>query len=163
MAKNEIGDWFEDYIWKELQASQARTKPTPLVHKFVDSKAARGFVSAQPSDFLITYELGTVYLEVKASEKHTNLPLSMIRDQQVAHARLVCGCTNAPPPSPHPYQVLFFSEPQNTVTFWAGDEVVAAKAKRRKLEAKRSTCFELTWHDFELELKTNDLIELLNW
>lgn len=163
MAKNEIGNWFEGLIWKELQAAQARTKPTPLVHKFVDSKSARGFVSAQPSDFLITYDLGTVYLEVKASEKQNNLPLSMIRDQQIAHARLVCDCNNVPPPSPHPYQVLFFSEPQNTVTFWAGSEVVEAKAKRRKLEAKRSTCFELTWHDFELELKTNGLIYLLNW
>ena len=161
MPKNEIGSWFEDFIWKELQASQARTKPTPLVHKFVDSKTARGFVSAQPSDFLITYKLGTVYLEVKASEKQNNLPLSMIRDQQIAHARLVCDCNNAP--SPHPYQVLFFSEPQNTVTFWAGHEIAAAKAKRRKLEAKRSTCFELTWHDFELELNTTGLIDLLNW
>ena len=160
MAKNEIGDWFQSLIWKQLQMDQSRTKPTPMVHQFVDSKAARGFVSAQPSDFLITYELGTVYLEVKASEKHSNMPLGMIRDQQIAHAALIGGCASDSQLL-KPYQFLFFSEPENTVTFWAGDEVVEAKAGKRKLNRGRSLTME--WSEFEQELKTNGLIQLLNW
>ena len=108
MAKNEIGDWFQSLIWKQLQLDQSRTKPTPMVHQFVDSKAARGFVSAQPSDFLITYELGTVYLEVKASGKHSQLPLSMIRDQQIAHAALIGeGTSDLQLLKPYQFPVLF--------------------------------------------------------
>ena len=163
MAKNEIGDWFQSLIWKQLQLDQSRTKPTPMVHQFVDSKAARGFVSAQPSDFLITYELGTVYLEVKASEKHSNMPLSMIRDQQIAHARLIGGCRDSLSPLLNPYQFLFFSEPANTVTFWAGSEVVEAKAGKRKLSPGRCRSLTMEWPEFEQELKTNGLIHLLNW
>ena len=162
MAKNEIGDWFQSLIWKQLQLDQSRTKPTPMVHQFVDSKAARGFVSAQPSDFLITYELGTVYLEVKASEKHNQLPLSMIRDQQIAHARLIGGC--APDIRlVKPYQFLFFSEPANTVTFWDGDEVVEAKAGKRKLSPGRGRSLTMEWAEFDAALKANGLIYLLNW
>lgn len=162
MAKNEIGNWFQSLIWKQLQVDQSRTKPTPMVHQFVDSKAARGFVSAQPSDFLITYEFGTVYLEVKASEKHTQMPLSMIRDQQIAHAALIGGC--APDNRPlKPYQFLFFSEPANTVTFWAGDEVVEAKAEKRKLNPGRGRSLTMDWAEFDATLKSNGLIYLLNW
>lgn len=163
MAKNEIGDWFEKLIWNQLQKDQIKLKPTPLVHKFVDSKTARGFVSAQPSDFLITYEIGTVYLEVKASEKHKTLPLSMIRDQQIAYARLVEGCRSSHAKALSHYQVLFFSEPANTVTFWAGSEVVEAKAEGRKLNPGSGRSFTLTWPEFENETKTNGLIPLLNW
>lgn len=163
MAKNEIGDWFQSLIWKQLQQDQSRTKPTPMVHQFVDSKAARGFVSAQPSDFLITYELGTVYLEVKASEKHSQLPLSMIRDQQMAHAALIGGCRAPLGVLLNPYQFLFFSEPENTVTFWDGDEVVEAKAEKRKLNTGRGRSLTMDWAEFDEALKANGLIYLLNW
>ena len=163
MAKNEIGDWFQYLIWMQLQQDQSRTKPTPMVHQFVDSKAARGFVSAQPSDFLITYELGTVYLEVKASEKHTQLPMSMIRDQQIAHAALIGGCRDVYSRLLNPYQFLFFSEPENTVTFWDGDEVVEAKAEKRKLSPGRGRSLTMNWAEFDEVLKTNGLIYLLNW
>ena len=162
MAKNEIGDWFQSLIWKQLQLDQSRTKPTPMVHQFVDSKAARGFVSAQPSDFLITYELGTVYLEVKASEKHNQLPLSMIRNQQIAHAALIGGCTSDRQLLKS-YQFLFLSEPANTVTFWAGDEVVNAKAGKRKLNPGEGRSLTMDWAEFREALKANGLIYLLNW
>ena len=163
MAKNEIGDWFQSLIWKQLQLDQSRTKPTPRVHQFVDSKAARGFVSAQPSDFLITYELGTVYLEVKASGKHSQLPLSMIRDQQIAHAALIGGCRDGYSRLLNPYQFLFFSEPENTVTFWDGDEVVEAKAGKRKLNPGRGRSLTMDWAEFDEVLKADSLIYLLNW
>ncbi len=73
-AEKDAAEWLEA---RSLQAFDFAW------HRFPDSRAARGLIGAQPSDFLVSvadgsYHNRTVYLEVKSTEMPTRLPKAKV-------------------------------------------------------------------------------------
>ena len=73
-AEKEAADWLESRSQKDAGFAW---------HRFPDSKAARGLIAAQPSDFLVSVAVEdglnrTVYLEVKETSNPTRLPKAKI-------------------------------------------------------------------------------------
>lgn len=76
------GDWAEDQVKKWLTARQTAT-PTFAFHRYPDAKAARGALSPQPADFLISEPRAngsqfTANLEVKETAEIHRLPKKRI-------------------------------------------------------------------------------------
>ena len=81
MKKLDKGKWAEKEAahWLEACSQQAHDFAW---HRFADSKAARGLIAAQPSDFLVSLATKngnrTIYLEVKESALERRLPKAKI-------------------------------------------------------------------------------------
>lgn len=54
-----------------------------LLHRFVDTKAARNKVSAQPADFLVAYRGQMWFAEVKSSHEEVSFPFSALQRSQM--------------------------------------------------------------------------------
>jgi hypothetical protein len=103
-------------------------------HRFSDTRAARNFVAAQPSDFLILPQSGrAVFLEAKFSEGHDSLRqcfAAAVDAQQLASARLVARAKRD-------YRVLFYSRPADTFELWDGLYLADMKASGGRLDLTR--------------------------
>lgn len=60
-----------------------------FVHRLTDTRAARNFVAAQPSDYLVTVNGETFYAEVKSTQDVKAFHFSNIRKQQMAKSRMI--------------------------------------------------------------------------
>lgn len=54
-----------------------------LLHRFVDTKAARNKVSAQPADFLVAYNGRMWFAEVKSCHEEVSFPFSALQRSQM--------------------------------------------------------------------------------
>lgn len=54
-----------------------------LLHRFVDTKAARNKVSAQPADFLVAYRGQMWFAEVKSCHEEISFPFSALQRSQM--------------------------------------------------------------------------------
>lgn len=143
----DIGKWWESQVESKLKPEIESQRG--VFHRFVDSKAARGLVAAQPSDYLVHIKQpwSHIFVEAKASEKKDSLrqAFSMIRKVQIAHAALILPGHN--PNGPVPYQFWFYSEPRNVVELWHGQIIVDRNATG-KWNAGAAPV-ELEWSEWE--------------
>lgn len=130
---NSVGYEFEKTlkgIFKNIQA-----KHPFFWHQFADSKAARGFINSQPSDFLITSPvLGTMLIEAKASEETSSLAncaKKVMRPSQVGQIKKWqrAGSKSL---------VIFYCQIDNKVEIWGGDYVVECISNSIKLEKQNA-------------------------
>lgn len=124
-----LGYDFEDElknIFKELIATY------PIFwHQFVDTKAARNYVAAQPADFLFTSAGQQVYLlEAKASTLKPSLAVcakSHIRPSQIGMAKKWIRAGR-------PSLFVFYCEADSRVEFWDGEYVTKCISDGVKLK-----------------------------
>ena len=113
-----LGYEFEDEIkgaFKSIQSS------TPFYwHQFPDSKAARGMIASQPSDFLVKgLDLPVMLLEAKASVKKKSLAScakSAILPAQIGHHKKFQRAGGKT-------LFIFYCELENRVELWDGQYV----------------------------------------
>ena len=72
------------------------------VHRLVDAAEIRGktgrvavAASAQPSDYIRTFEGVTAYCEVKSTQSVASFPFSMLEEGQNAHAKMACSWSSS--------------------------------------------------------------------
>lgn len=73
-------------ILSDLAEAEYVSKFVPkgaLLHRFVDTKAARNKVSAQPSDFLVAHNGRIWFAEVKSCHEATSFPFSALQRSQM--------------------------------------------------------------------------------
>ncbi len=84
MANN--GKWLEKKVQEALKEFQATRKS--FFHRFPDSTSARGWLAAQPGDYLwLLPEVPAILLEVKSTEKSAP-PRSLLDEGQCGKHRL---------------------------------------------------------------------------
>lgn len=76
-SKANMGKWAEKEVQKALDALSA-THFDLKAMRFPDAHAARGFLSAMPSDYLAVFRGVTTFIEVKSSEQPLRLPKTKI-------------------------------------------------------------------------------------
>ena len=133
MSKNKVGYDFES----ELKSifSNIQSKCNFFWHQFADSKAARGFINSQPSDFIIASEkTGAMLVEAKASEEISSLAKcakKMLRPSQVGS---IIKWNRAGQRS----LILFYCEIDGVIEVWDGMHVVSCIRENKKLSQKDS-------------------------
>lgn len=117
MTPQQLGYWFEDKVRDALVAIQE--KVPSMFHRFVDSKAARNTVAAQPGDHMMLIESKAVLIEEKASTKHKSMRscMTMLKNGQVAFHRKWHRSGN-------PSIVAFYSQVNDSVELWNGKLVI---------------------------------------
>jgi hypothetical protein len=103
MSVIDKGKWAEKVTGEALEERSAKELRFAW-HRLPDAKAARGALSSQPSDFLVTYKGRTTFLEVKETQQISRLPKTKISqfgallkfnlagaDVKVLVHRSVCG------------------------------------------------------------------------
>lgn len=75
---NDKGKWAESEVRKWMEAQSARDANFTY-HRYPDSKAARGALAAQPSDYLVGARGQHFHIEVKETEQVRRLPKAKIR------------------------------------------------------------------------------------
>lgn len=127
-----IGAEFEKYVEAVLR-QLARTYAVKH-HRFVDSKAAGNFVSAQPADLIVfTHPGKATFVELKASNKHSTLQRSMLSPSQrgtVLHEGGVLGV---------PYLILLLDVKNDLVKGYNGLEAMKGRTTNHT-KAEVFTC-----------------------
>lgn len=151
MAKD-IGYQFEDELKAVFESLKSKQKF--YYHRYVDSKAAKKYVSAQPADFQIIYNGTVCMVEAKASEEYESLvscASSSIRPQQIGKMKgwLRAGGRGI---------FLFYSEITGEVELWPAAHVLAQRKAGQRLNRQLCLIFDYNtleedlakWMNFEL-------------
>ena len=80
-------DW--EIAEKEFEQFFSKLGKEAFVHRLTDTRAARNFVAAQPSDYLVVSQGDTFFCEVKTSKSSTSFSHHNIQPKQLASARRV--------------------------------------------------------------------------
>jgi len=76
-SKANMGKWAEKEVQKALDSISASHFDLKAM-RFPDARAARGFLSAMPSDYLAVFRGVTTFIEVKSSEQPLRLPKAKV-------------------------------------------------------------------------------------
>lgn len=127
-AEQQLGYDFEDEL-KQI-FNRVQSKYPFFYHRFPDTKAARGFIAAQPSDFIVGFNGVSNLLEAKASSMKpslANCAKSMIKSQQIGMHRKWHR-------SGQESLIVFYCECDNVVEIWDGRFVVEAIQSNKRLK-----------------------------
>lgn len=132
-ADTKLGYELEDElkaIFKELQ----ETNPI-FWHQFPDTKSARNFIAAQPSDFLVGSPFAPMALvEAKASEMKPSLAAcakAAIRPSQI-------GMHMKWHRAGYPSLFIFYCQADNVVELWEGSYVVSCISAGTRMKSTAS-------------------------
>lgn len=139
MSKGNDGVWLQDELAKALKAFCERTPA--CFHRFQDTKAARGFLPAQPGDYFWLVPGASVLIECKSTDRSAPLERLLEPGQ--------CGKHRLWHRAGHPSAFVYGDRASGALRWHAGRSVLGPKGREAPVpmwEGRTGQCLEMLLH-----------------